>query len=225
MLIFFIYIFYFMTKLESLLEAGVHFGHQVGRWNSKMAPYIYETKNGVHILDVVQTLNDLEKAKGVLSRSKNVLFVGTRTQIAPIIETTAQKCNGHYVNTRWVGGLLTNWKTMSTCLEKLNRLDRQLNDDAKTQGLSKKDILQLKKQRARLEKFFGGLRGLSTLPDLVVIVGQPHEKNAVQECQKLGIPTITLLDSNCDPTMSTYGITANDDSTRSVELILDSLVA
>jgi small subunit ribosomal protein S2 len=225
MLIFFIYIFYFMTKLESLLEAGVHFGHQVGRWNSKMAPYIYETKNGVHILDVVQTLNDLEKAKGVLSRSKNVLFVGTRTQIAPIIETTAQKCNGHYVNTRWVGGLLTNWKTMSTCLEKLNRLDRQLTDDAKTQGLSKKDILQLKKQRARLEKFFGGLRGLSTLPDLVVIVGQPHEKNAVQECQKLGIPTITLLDSNCDPTMSTYGITANDDSTRSVELILDSLVA
>ena len=224
MLIFFL-LFSFMTKLESLLEAGVHFGHQVGRWNSKMAPYIYETKNGVHILDVVQTLNDLEKAKGVLSRSKNVLFVGTRTQIAPIIETTAQKCNGHYVNTRWVGGLLTNWKTMSTCLEKLNRLDRQLNDDTKTQGLSKKDILQLKKQRARLEKFFGGLRGLSTLPDLVVIVGQPHEKNAVQECQKLGIPTITLLDSNCDPTMSTYGITANDDSTRSVELILDSLVA
>lgn len=224
MLIFFL-LFSFMTKLESLLEAGVHFGHQVGRWNSKMAPYIYETKNGVHILDVVQTLNDLEKAKGVLSRSKNVLFVGTRTQIAPIIETTAQKCNGHYVNTRWVGGLLTNWKTMSTCLEKLNRLDRQLNDDVKTQGLSKKDILQLKKQRARLEKFFGGLRGLSTLPDLVVIVGQPHEKNAVQECQKLGIPTITLLDSNCDPTMSTYGITANDDSTRSVELILDSLVA
>ena len=224
MLIFFL-LFSFMTKLESLLEAGVHFGHQVGRWNSKMAPYIYETKNGVHILDVVQTLNDLEKARGVLSRSKNILFVGTRTQIAPIIETTAQKCNGHYVNTRWVGGLLTNWKTMSTCLEKLNRLDRQLNDDAKTQGLSKKDILQLKKQRARLEKFFGGLRGLSTLPDLVVIVGQPHEKNAVQECQKLGIPTITLLDSNCDPTMSTYGITANDDSTRSVELILDSLVA
>lgn len=224
MLIFFL-LFSFMTKLESLLEAGVHFGHQVGRWNSKMAPYIYETKNGVHILDVVQTLNDLEKARGVLSRSKNVLFVGTRTQIAPIIETTAQKCNGYYVNTRWVGGLLTNWKTMSTCLEKLNRLDRQLNDDAKTQGLSKKDILQLKKQRARLEKFFGGLRGLSTLPDLVVIVGQPHEKNAVQECQKLGIPTITLLDSNCDPTMSTYGITANDDSTRSVELILDSLVA
>ena len=214
-----------MTKLEALLEAGVHFGHQVGRWNSKMAPYIHETKNGVHILDLVQTLDDLEKARPVLKRAKNVLFVGTRPQIAPIVETTAQKVNGHYVNTRWVGGLLTNWKTMSMCLQKLNRLDKQLSEDGKESGLSKKAILQLKKQRARLEKFFGGLRGLSELPDLVVIVGQPHEKNAVSECQRLGIPTITLLDSNCDPTMSTYGITANDDSTRSVEIILESLIA
>ena len=215
----------YMNKLEALLEAGVHFGHQVSRWNSKMAPYIYETKNGVHILDLVQTLDDLEKTRPILKRAKNVLFVGTRTQIAPIIEQTAKKCNGHYVNTRWVGGLLTNWKTMSMCLQKLNRLDRQLNDSAQVDGFSKKDILQLKKQRARLEKFFGGLRDLTVLPDLVVIVGQPYEKNAVQECHKLGIQTITLLDSNCDPTMSTYGITANDDSTRSVELILDCLVA
>ena len=130
-----------------------------------------------------------------------------------------------YVNTRWVGGLLTNWNTMSMCLQKLNRLDRQLSDEVQLKSLSKKDVLSLKKQRARLEKFFGGLRELSTLPDLVVIIGQPHEKNAVQECQKLNIPTITLLDSNCDPTLSTYGITANDDSTRSVELILDYLVA
>jgi small subunit ribosomal protein S2 len=111
------------------------------------------------------------------------------------------------------------------CLQKLNRLDRQLSDEVQLNSLSKKDVLSLKKQRARLEKFFGGLRELSTLPDLVVIIGQPHEKNAVQECQKLNIPTITLLDSNCDPTLSTYGITANDDSTRSVELILDYLVA
>jgi small subunit ribosomal protein S2 len=190
-----------------------------------MAPYIYETKNGVHILDLVKTLDDLETARPVLKRAKNVLFVGTRTQLAPIVETAAQKCNGHYVNTRWVGGLLTNWNTMSMCLQKLNRLDRQLSDEVQLKSLSKKDVLSLKKQRARLEKFFGGLRELSTLPDLVVIIGQPHEKNAVQECQKLNIPTITLLDSNCDPTLSTYGITANDDSTRSVELILDYLVA
>ena len=214
-----------VITLGELLDAGVHFGHQVGRWNSKMAPYIYETKNGVHILDLVKTLDDLETARPVLKRAKNVLFVGTRTQIAPIVETAAQKCNGHYVNTRWVGGLLTNWNTMSMCLQKLNRLDRQLSDEVQLKSLSKKDVLSLKKQRARLEKFFGGLRELSTLPDLVVIIGQPHEKNAVQECQKLNIPTITLLDSNCDPTLSTYGITANDDSTRSVELILDYLVA
>ena len=225
MLTFLIYFFSIMNQLESLLEAGVHFGHQVGRWNSKMAPYIYETKNGVHILDLVKTLDDLETARPVLKRAKNVLFVGTRTQIAPIVETAAQKCNGHYVNTRWVGGLLTNWNTMSMCLQKLNRLDRQLSDEVQLKSLSKKDVLSLKKQRERLEKFFGGLRELSTLPDLVVIIGQPHEKNAVQECQKLNIPTITLLDSNCDPTLSTYGITANDDSTRSVELILDYLVA
>ena len=215
----------YMNKLEALLEAGVHFGHQVSRWNSKMAPYIYETKNGVHILDLVQTLDDLEKTRPILKRAKNVLFVGTRTQIAPIIEQTAKKCNGHYVNTRWVGGLLTNWKTMSVCIQKLNKLDAQLEAYAAGEfSAPKKVILELKKQRARLEKFFGGLRNLKELPDLVVIVGQPHEKNAVLECQKLGVPTITLLDSNCDPTLTTYGITANDDSTRSVELILESLV-
>jgi len=219
-----------MTKqLEALLEAGVHFGHQASRWNSKMAPYIYETKNGVHILDVIQTMDGLEKARAVLGRSKKVLFVGTRPQIAPTIEAVAQTCatkmGSHYVNTRWVGGLLTNWKTMSVCIQKLNKLDAQLEAYAAGEfSAPKKVILELKKQRARLEKFFGGLRNLKELPDLVVIVGQPHEKNAVLECQKLGVPTITLLDSNCDPTLTTYGITANDDSTRSVELILESLV-
>ena len=223
MLIFFIYILFY-DEIRIAFRSWSTFRSPSWPLELKNGTIYLWNKNGVHILDLVQTLNDLEKARVVLNRSKNVLFVGTRPQIAPIIEATAQKCNGHYVNTRWVGGLLTNWKTMSTCLEKLNRLDRQLTEDAKAQGFSKKDILELKKQRERLEKFFGGLRGLSTLPDLVVIVGQPHEKNAVQECKKLGIPTITLLDSNCDPTMSTYGITANDDSTRSVELILDSLV-
>ena len=212
-------------KLKAMLETGVHFGHQVRRWNAKMAPYIYEEKNGIHILDIVQTVDELENARIAFKRAKNVVFVGTRPQIAPVIKNIAEECNAHYVNTRWVGGLLTNWNTMSMCLQKLNRLDRQLSDEVQLKSLSKKDVLSLKKQRARLEKFFGGLRELSTLPDLVVIIGQPHEKNAVQECQKLNIPTITLLDSNCDPTLSTYGITANDDSTRSVELILDYLVA
>ena len=209
--------------LESMLEAGVHFGHQVGRWNPKMAPYIYQDKNGIHILDLVQTVRDLEKARVALKRADNVLFVGTKPQIAPLIATVAKECNAHYVNTRWIGGLLTNWTTMSMCLQKLNSIDTQLDDNST--GLSKKDILTLKKQRDRLNKFFGGLRNLKTLPDLVVIVGQPNERNAVAECQKLGIPTITLLDSNCDPTLSSYGIPANDDSTRSVEFILRRLAA
>lgn len=211
--------------LELMLESGVHFGHQVGRWNPKMAPYIYEDKNGIHILDLVQTVEELEKARQALKRAKNVLFVGTKPQIAPLIEAAAQQCNGHYVNTRWIGGLLTNWTTMSMCLQKLKMLDAQLAEDPQAQGLSKKDVLMLKKQRDRLNKFFGGMRNLTTLPDLVVIVGQPHERNAVSECQKLDIPTITLLDSNCDPTVSKYGIPANDDSTRSVEFILTRLAA
>lgn len=210
--------------IQSMLEAGVHFGHQVGRWNPKMAPYIYEEKNGIHVLDLVQTVKDLNTAKGVLKKSKNVLFVGTKPQIAPIIQTVAEKAGGHYVNTRWIGGLLTNWTTMSMCLKKMNGLELRLQEDLASQGFSKKEVLQLKKQRDRLHKFFGGLRNLSGLPDLVVIVGQPHETNAVLECQKLNIPTITLLDSNCDPTLSSYGIPANDDSTRSVELILHQLV-
>lgn len=211
--------------LQSMLEAGVHFGHQSRRWNPKMAPYIYEEKNGIHILDVVQTVGELEKARIAFKSAKNVIFVGTRPAIAPLIEEAAKKSGSHYVNTRWVGGLLTNWTTMTMCLEKLARLDVQLETAVPKKGFTKKDILTLTKERERLEKFFGGLRELKGLPDLVVIVGQPHERNAVLECEKLNIPTITLLDSNCDPTLSTYGITANDDSTRSVELILDYLVA
>ena len=209
--------------LQSMLEDGVHFGHQSRRWNPKMAPYIYEEKNGIHILDVVQTVGELEKARIAFKSAKNVIFVGTRPAIAPLIEEVAKKSGSHYVNTRWVGGLLTNWTTMTMCLEKLARLDVQLETAVPKKGFTKKDILTLTKERERLEKFFGGLRELKGLPDLVVIVGQPHERNAVLECEKLNIPTITLLDSNCDPTSVAYGIPANDDSARSVAFILDQL--
>jgi len=214
-----------MDQLQSMLEAGVHFGHQSRRWNPKMAPYIYEEKNGIHILDVVQTVGELEKARLAFKAAKTVIFVGTRPAIAPLIEEAAKKSNAHYVNTRWVGGLLTNWPTMAMCLEKLARLDVQLETAVPKKGFTKKDILTLTKERERLEKFFGGLRSLKGLPDLVVIVGQPNERNAVAECQKLKIPTITLLDSNCDPSSVAFGIPANDDSARSVEYILSRLIA
>ena len=146
--------------LQSMLEAGVHFGHQSRRWNPKMAPYIYEEKNGIHILDVVQTVGELEKARIAFKSAKNVIFVGTRPAIAPLIEEVAKKSGSHYVNTRWVGGLLTNWTTMTMCLEKLARLDVQLETAVPKKGFTKKDILTLTKERERLEKFFGGLREL-----------------------------------------------------------------
>jgi small subunit ribosomal protein S2 len=217
------------SELEGLLKAGVHFGHPSSRWNAKMAPYIYDTKNGVHTLDVVKTLQDVYTAQAPFQAAKNVLFVGTKPQIAPVIKEIAQRCNGHYVNTRWVGGLLTNWSTMASCIKNLNTLDDQVGgvteiDALSAQGISKKEILRLKKNRARLGKFFEGVRGLKAVPDLVVIVGQPFEKNAVSECIKLGIPTITLLDSNCDPTLTTYGIVANDDSASSVKHVLELLI-
>ena len=162
-----------------MLEAGVHFGHQVRRWNAKMAPYIYQEKNGVHILDIVQTVGELEKARVAFKKAKNVIFVGTRPQIAPVIKEVAENCNAHYVNSRWVGGLLTNWSTISACIQNLNALDKLLEQDPKTTGLTKKELVQKEKEMERKEKIFGGVRKLSGLPDLVVIVGQPHERNAV----------------------------------------------
>ena len=219
-----------MENLKTMLEAGVHFGHQVRRWNPKMAPYIYEEKNGVHILDVIQTAQALEVGQEVVSKSKNILFVGTKRQSAALIASVADSFNSslggaadthaHYVNHRWLGGLLTNWSTMSTCIKKLRTLSTM--DLSK---FSKKEAIQIQKQRERLEKFFGGVRNLSTLPDLVVIVGQPNEMNAVRECQKLNIKCITLLDSNCDPDLTDIGIPANDDSLRSVSYILNTLIS
>lgn len=211
--------------LESMLQSGVHFGHQIGRWNSRMAPYIYQEKNGIHILDLVKTVQCLNHAKGVLKKSKNVVFVGTKPQIAETIKSAAESYGAHYVNKRWIGGLLTNWLTMSKCLKKLNQLEKLLSEDLSQKGYSKKEVVQLKKECDRLNKFFGGVKSLKRLPDLVVIVGQPNEQNAVRECQKLGIKTITLLDSNCDPDLTTVGIPANDDSERSVSLILEKLIS
>ena len=165
----------------------------------------------------------ISKAR-VAFKSKNVILLRTHLE-PPVIKNITEDCNAHYVNTRWVGGLLTNWSTISSCIQNLNDLNKLLEQDPKTTGLTKKELVQKEKEMERKDKFFGGVRQLSALPDLVVIVGQPHERNAVLECQKLNIPTITLLDSNCDPSYTTYGIPANDDSTCSVEFILKQLVS
>ena len=215
-----------MITLEQMLDSGFHFGHQVRRWNPKMAPFIYGERNGIHIIDILQTLVSLEEICSFLteqsSQNKTILFVGTKRQAAPIIELTATECNAHYVNQRWLGGMLTNWSTMSLCIEKLKLIEKQEEDGTLSQ-LPKKEQVLMQKRKMKLEKFFGGLKNMRTTPDIVVLVGQPKELNAVKECDKLGIRTITLLDTNCDPSLADLVIPANDDSIRSVELILNEL--
>lgn len=215
-----------MVTLEQMLDSGVHFGHQVRRWNPKMAPFIYGERNGIHIIDILQTLVSLEEISRFLTeqsaQKKTILFVGTKRQAAPIIEITARDCNAHYVNQRWLGGMLTNWSTMNLCIEKLKRIEKQ-EEDGTLLKLPKKEQVLIQKRKEKLDKFFGGVKTMKTTPDIVILVGQPKEMNAVRECNKLGIRTITLLDTNCDPSLADLVIPANDDSIRSVELILTEL--
>jgi small subunit ribosomal protein S2 len=215
-----------MITLEQMLDAGVHFGHQVRRWNPKMEPFIYGERNGIHIIDIVQTLSCLEEISEFLtkeaSQGKTILFVGTKRQAAPIIQTAAIESNSYFVNQRWLGGMLTNWSTMTTCIDKLKTIEKQ-DEMGVLANLPKKEVALINKRREKLEKFFGGIKTMSKQPDIVILVGQPREMNAVLECNKLGIRTITILDTNCDPSLADLFIPANDDSIRSVELILGEL--
>ena len=215
-----------MITLEQMLDAGVHFGHQVRRWNPKMEPFIYGERNGIHIIDIVQTLSCLEEISEFLtkeaSQGKTILFVGTKRQAAPIIQTAAIESNSYYVNQRWLGGMLTNWSTMTTCIDKLKTIEKQ-DEMGVLANLPKKEVALINKRREKLEKFFGGIKTMPKQPDIVILVGQPREMNAVLECNKLGIRTITILDTNCDPSLADLFIPANDDSIRSVELILGDL--
>ena len=172
-----------MITLEQMLDSGVHFGHQVRRWNPKMAPFIYGERNGIHIIDILQTLVSLEEICSFLteqsSQNKTILFVGTKRQAAPIIELTATECNAHYVNQRWLGGMLANWSTMSLCIEQLKLIEKQEEDGTLSQ-LPKKEQVLMQKRKMKLEKFFGGLKNMRSTPDIVVLVGQPKELNAVK---------------------------------------------
>ena len=206
--------------IQHMLDAGVHFGHRVHRWNPAMAPFIYGQKHGIHIIDIVQTLQCLGEACAFLRqpRSKSILFVGTKHSASSLVELAAGACyNAHFVNYRWLGGFLTNWATIRGCLSRLANLDP-------SQAASKKERLQAEKQQARLEKFFRGVVDMSERPDIVVIVGQQEEMNAVKECVKLSIPTVTLVDTDCNPSLATYCIPANDDSVRSIQFVLSRLV-
>lgn len=215
-----------VVSLAQLLESGVHFGHQTRRWNPKMSPYIYTARNGVHIIDLVQTAQLVEEAyayvRNASEQGKKVLFVGTKRQAAGIVAQEASRCGAYYINQRWLGGMLTNWTTIKTRVERLKELERRQESGA-LDLLPKKEAAVLRRELEKLQKYLGGIKTMRKLPDIVIIVDQRREYNAVQECQKLGIPIISLLDTNCDPDLVDIPIPANDDAIRSIKLIVGKL--
>jgi len=215
-----------VITLNELLESGVHFGHQTRRWNPKMAPYIYTARNGVHIIDLVQTAQLIEDAYDYVRRSseqgKRFLFIGTKRQAAGIIAQEASRCGANYVNQRWLGGMLTNWETIKGRVERLKELEA-MQENGGIDRRPKKEASVLRRELARLQKYLGGIKTMRRLPDIVLVVDQRREYNAIQECQKLAIPIISLLDTNCDPTLTDVPIPANDDAIRSIKLIVGKL--
>jgi small subunit ribosomal protein S2 len=215
-----------VLSLAQMMEAGVHFGHQARRWNPKMSPYIYTARNGVHIIDLVQTAQLMDNAYHFMRTSaeqgKKFLFVGTKRQAAGIIAQEAARCGSYYINQRWLGGMLTNWTTIRTRVERLKELERREETGA-LDLLPKKEAAVLRRELEKLQKYLGGIKAMRKVPDVVIIVDQRREFNAVQECIKLNIPLVALLDTNCDPDTVDVPIPANDDAIRSIKLIVGKL--
>lgn len=215
-----------VVSLAQMMESGVHFGHQTRRWNPKMSPYIYTARNGVHIIDLVQTAQLMDNAYNYVRQAseqgKKFLFVGTKRQAAGIVAQEALRCGSHYVNQRWLGGMLTNWSTIKTRVDRLKELERREESGA-LDLLPKKEASVLRRELAKLQKYLGGIKTLRKVPDVVIIVDQRREYNAVQECQKLGVEIVSMLDTNCDPDLVDIPIPANDDAIRSIKLIVGKL--
>lgn len=215
-----------VVSLAELLESGVHFGHQTRRWNPRMSQYIYTARNGVHIIDLVQTAQLMEEAyeymRSSSERGKRVLFVGTKRQAAGIIAQEASRCGAFYVNQRWLGGMLTNWETIKTRVERLKEIEN-LEETGALERRPKKEGSVLRREMAKLQKYLGGIKMMRKVPDIVVIIDQKREHNAISECQKLGIPVVSILDTNCDPLVADVPIPANDDAIRSIKLIVGKL--
>ena len=211
------------ASIDEMVQAGMHFGHQARKWNPKMAPYIYAERKGIHIIDLIQSSFYLKQCSQFLtqaaSEGKTVLFVGTKKQASRLIAKAALQSDSFFVNQRWLGGMLTNWRTIKTSINKLNQLESKNLDI-----LPKKEIATYKKQKERLQKYLGGLKNMTSIPDVVIIVGQPEELNAVYECQKLGVRSITILDTDCDPTLADLFVPANDDSVASLQIILNEFI-
>jgi len=209
--------------MRQLLESGAHFGHQSHRWNPKMAPFIYGARNSIHIIDLAQTVPLLHQALKVVSDSVakggRVLFVGTKRQAADEVSVAAKRCAQYFVNSRWLGGTLTNWKTISASISRLRKLDEQLGEGAK--GLTKKERLMLTREREKLEKALGGIKDMGGVPDLVFVIDTNKEALAIKEANRLKIPVIAILDTNSDPDGVAFPIPANDDASRAIQLYCD----
>jgi small subunit ribosomal protein S2 len=213
-------------NVKELFEAGVHFGHQTRRWNPKMRPYLYGSRNGTHIIDLDQTVQLFRRAFNFLTdtvaRGGHVMFVGTKRQAQDIVREEAQRAGQYYVVNRWLGGTLTNFRTIKGGLERLRALER-MSEDGTYQNISKKEISQLEKERTRFEKYIGGVKGMGSLPQAIFVVDPAQETIAVAEARKLKVPLVAITDSNCDPSSIDYPIPGNDDAIRSIRLITGAL--
>ena len=210
-------------NLRQLLEAGVHFGHQTQRWNPRMGEFIYGARNGIHIIDLTQTVPMLDAALNVIretvARNGRVLFVGTKRQAAQPIAEAAEKCAQYYMNHRWLGGTLTNWKTISQRIGALKEIDERMAQGA--EGLTKKERLGLEREQAKLQASLGGIREMGSVPDLLFVIDVKKEALAISEANKLGIPVVAVVDTNCSPEGVDYIIPGNDDAARAIALCCD----
>ncbi|RKD34464.1 30S ribosomal protein S2 [Thermohalobacter berrensis] len=215
-----------VLNMKQLLEAGVHFGHQTRRWNPKMAQYIFTERNGIYIIDLQKTVQKVDEAykfvKELIENGGQILFVGTKKQAQESIEKEAKRCGMHYVNQRWLGGMLTNFKTIKTRIDRLRELEK-MEEDGVFDVLPKKEVIKLRHERERLEKFLGGIKDMNKLPDAIYIVDPRKEKIAVKEAQKLGIPIVAIVDTNCDPDEVDHVIPGNDDAIRAVKLLTETM--
>ena len=213
--------------MRQLLEAGVHFGHTTRRWNPKMEPFIFGTRSGIHIIDLEQTVPMLHRAveaiRAVAAAGGRILFVGTKRQATDVVADAAKRCGQYYVNHRWLGGTLTNWKTISNSIRRLRDLDTQLAEE--NVGLTKKELLQLTRERDKLERALGGIKEMGDLPDILFVVDTNKEMIAVKEAHKLKIPVVAIIDSNSDPKLITHPVPGNDDAMRAIGLYCDLMSA
>jgi small subunit ribosomal protein S2 len=211
--------------MQQLIEAGAHFGHQTHRWNPRMKPYIFGARNGVHIIDLSQTVplfaRALDFVQSTVRSGGKVLFVGTKRQAQEPIAQTAQACGQHFVNHRWLGGMLTNWKTISNSIKEMKSLEEKLSGD--TSGFTKKEVLQLTRKRDKLELSLGGIRDMGGIPDVMFVIDANKEELAIKEAAVLGIPVIAILDSNVDPSGIAFPVPGNDDASRAVRMYCEAI--